>query len=101
MSDMPESDVREFRLDEVLGRQVLARNGVPIGRLEELRCTGPKPYEVTEYVIGLAGLLDRLHLIRAVVGLQANGFIATARQLDLTDPSKPLLTCELSELRRL
>jgi len=98
---MSATDVREFRLDEVLGRQVHARNGVNIGRLEELRCSGPVPYEVTEYVIGLAGLFDRLHLIRAVIGLKPNGFIATARQLDLTDPSRPLLTCDLSELRRL
>ena len=41
VSDMSESAVREFRLDEVLGREVHARNGVQIGRLEELRCTGP------------------------------------------------------------
>jgi hypothetical protein len=93
--------IREFRLDEVLGREVYARNSVRIGHLEELRCSGPVPYEVTEYVIGLAGLLDRLHLVRAVLGLKPKGFIATARQLDLTDPSRPLLTCDLSELRRL
>ena len=98
---MSESAVREFRLDEVLGRQVQARNGVQIGHLEELRCTGSVAYEVTGYVIGLAGLMDRLHLVRAVIGLKRRGYIATARQLDLTDPSRPLLTCDLSELRRL
>ena len=54
MSGMSGTDVREFRLDEVLGREVHARNGKRIGRLEELRCSGPMPYEVTEYVIGLA-----------------------------------------------
>ena len=101
MTDMSESPVREFRLDEVLGRQVRARNGASVGRLEELRCTGNVPYEVTEYVIGLAGLFDRLHLVRAAIGLKPRGYIATARQIDLTDPSKPLLTCDLSELRRL
>jgi hypothetical protein len=98
---MGKADGREFCLDEVLGRQVHARNGVPIGRVEELRCSGPVPYEVTEYVIGLAGLFDRLHLMRAVIGLKPNGFVATARQLDLTDPAKPLLTCDVSDLRRL
>lgn len=92
---------RELRLDEVLGRQVRARNGGPIGRLEEMRCTGDVPYEITEYIIGLAGLFDRLHLVRAVLGLQPRGYIATARQIDLADPSKPLLTCDLSEIRRL
>jgi hypothetical protein len=98
---MSAADVREFRLDEALGRQVRAGNGTQVGRLEEMRCNGPVPFEVTEYVIGLAGLFDRLHLIRAVIGLQPNGFIATARQLDLTDPSNPVLTCDLSDLRKL
>jgi hypothetical protein len=92
---------RELRLDEVLGRRVRARNGAAIGRLEEMRCTGDGPYEITEYVIGLAGLFDRLHLLRAALGLQPHGYIATARQIDLTDPSRPLLTCDLTELRRL
>ena len=92
---------RELRLDEVLGRRVRARNGAAIGRLEEMRCTGDGPCEITEYVIGLAGLFDRLHLLRAVLGLQPRGYIATARQIDLTDPSRPLLTCDLTELRRL
>ena len=92
---------REFRLDELLGYQVRARNDTPIGHLEELRCTGETPYEITEYVIGLAGLMDRLHVVRAVLSLKPRGYIASARQLDLSDPAKPTLTCDLSDLRRL
>lgn len=90
----------EIRLDELLGREVRALNGAPIGRLEELRCTGDTMYEVTEYVIGLAGLFDRLHIVRAVLGLRPRGYIATARQLDLSDPSAPRLTCDLADLQR-
>ena len=97
---MTESAPREFRLDELLGREVHARNGTPVGRLEELRCTGT-PYYVTEYVIGLAGLFERLHIVRAILGLKPRGYVATSRQLDLSDPAKPVLKCELSELRRL
>jgi len=92
---------RELFLDEALGRQVRSRDGTNIGRLEEMRCTGDVPYQITEYIIGLAGLFDRLHVVRDVVGLAPRGYIATARQIDLTDPSKPLLTCHTSELRRL
>ena len=91
----------ELRLDELLGRQVRARNGTTVGHLEELRCTGESPYQVTEYVIGLAGLFDRLHVVRAVLGLKPRGYVATGRQLDFSDPAKPALTCDLSELRRL
>lgn len=94
-------DAHEFHLDQVLGRQVRARNGKPVGRLEEMRCTGSEPFEVTEYIIGLAGVFDRLHIVRGVLGLTPRGYIATARQIDLTDPSRPLLTCDVSDLRRL
>jgi len=96
-----DADFREIRLDELLGRQVRARNGAPVGHLEELRCSGAAPYEVTEYVIGLAGVFDRLHIVRAVLGLKPRGFIAAAGQIDLTDPAKPILTCDLTALRRL
>jgi hypothetical protein len=54
-----------------------------------------------EYVIGLAGLFERLHIVRAILGLKPKGYVATSRQLDLSDPAKPVLKCELSELRRL
>jgi len=98
---MPKLESREIRLDELLGREVRARNGMPVGHLEELRCSGAAPYQVTEYVIGLAGLFDRLHIVRAVLGMKPRGFIATTGQVDLTDPAKPTLTCDLTELRRL
>ena len=98
---MTASTPREFRLDELLGREVRTADGAPIGRLEELRCAGETPYDVTEYVIGLAGLFERLHIVRTILGLKPRGFIATTRQLDLSEPTKPVLTCERSKLRRL
>jgi hypothetical protein len=101
MTTVAKPDSRDIRLDELLGREVHARTGAPVGRLEELRCTGAAPYQVTEYVIGLAGLFDRLHIVRAVLGMKPRGFVATTGQLDLTDPAKPTLTCDLTELRRL
>ena len=51
----------EFRLDRLLGRQVIAANNRPLGRVEEFRAekrgTG---CVITEYVIGVAGLAERL-----------------------------------------
>lgn len=93
--------LREIRLDDVLGREVRAKDGSAVGHLEEMRCTGNSPYEVTEYVIGLAGLFDRLHIVRAVLGSKPRGYVAKVKQLDLSDPSRPRLTCDVAELRRL
>ena len=98
MTNRPALDIT---LDQLLGREVLARNGTKIGHLEELRCTGKSPYQVTEYVIGMAGLFDRLHVVRAVIGLKPRGYIADAGQIDVSDPSRPTLTCGAEELRRL
>jgi hypothetical protein len=100
-ADMPETAALEFRLDELLGCEVRARNGSRVGMLQELHCSGDTPYDITEYVIGLAGLLDRLHIIRAVLSLKARGYVANAGQIDLSEPSKPTLTCDLAELRKL
>ena len=94
---------REVRLDRVLGRKVLARNNRPIGRLEEVRAgrrgTGSV---VTEYVIGVAGLAERLGLgVKLLFGGRGGGYIARWDQLDLTDPQHPRLTCPLEELQKL
>jgi hypothetical protein len=93
----------EVRLDRLLGRQVLAVNNRPVGRLEEFRVekrgTGSV---VTEYVIGVAGLAERLGLgIGLVLGRTRGGFVARWDQLDLRDPEHPRLTCPLEQLSML
>ncbi len=92
------------RLDRALGRKVLAKNGRSIGRLEECCAeTIGNEWVVTEYVIGSAGLLDRLHLgVRLLFGgKRQHGFVARWDQLSLAEPERPVLLCPITELRRL
>jgi len=91
-------------LDVIVGRKIFAENGQSVGRLEE--CRGEQrgtKLVITEYVIGVAGLLERLGLgVRLVLGRhKGRGFLARWDQLDISDPDCLRLTCAIGELRRL
>jgi len=93
-----------LRLDRLLGRRVLTKNHRPLGRLEEFRAERRGGgWVVREYVIGPAGLLERLGIaVRSILGTaHPRGFVAAWDQLDLTDPDCPRLACSIDELRRL
>jgi hypothetical protein len=94
---------RELRLDRLLGRQVLAQNNRRVGRVEEFRAekrgTG---YVVIEYVIGVAGLFERLDVgVKLLFGRRAGGYLARWDQVDISNPERPRLTCPVEELRKL
>ena len=93
----------ELRLDRFLGRAVLARNSQRVGRLEEFRAeTHDGKCTITEYVIGAAGLLERLGVAaKLLVGGRGGGYVARWDQLDISDPERPRLKCGVEELRRL
>jgi hypothetical protein len=94
----------ELRLDRVIGRKVAAANNRFIGRLEECRAERRgRTWVVTEWVIGPAGLLERLGLgARLVLGpAERNGFVARWDQIDFSNPDRPRLRCAVNELRRL
>jgi hypothetical protein len=93
----------EIRLDRLLGRRVLAGNNRSIGRLEEFRVEpSGNSWIVTDYVIGVGGLVERLGLgIRLIVGGRSGGYLAHWDQIDLTDPDRPRLRCAIADLRRL
>jgi len=94
---------REIRLDRLLGREVLAANNRPIGRLEECRAevTGTT-CAVSEYVIGMTGLAERLGIgLKLLFGKASHGYVARWDQIDISDPERPRLTCAVSELREL
>jgi hypothetical protein len=94
---------RMVRLDRLLGRNVLDRAGHRVGRLEEFRAEpqGPRLL-VTGYVIGAAGLLERLGLaVKLLIGRRVGGYLASWDQLDLSDETRPRLTCAVGDLRRL
>ncbi len=80
---------------------MLAGNNRPIGLLEEFRAdVRDGECVVTEYVIGPAGLLERLDLNELVIS-QQRGYVARWDQLDISDERRPRLTCPVSELEKL
>lgn len=94
----------ELRLDRLVGRRVLAANNRSIGRLEECRAEKRgSGLVISEYVIGVAGLLERLGVgMKLLFGRRAGGggYLARWDQIDLSDPDRPRLTCPIEELRR-
>jgi len=101
--DARSSEARALRLDRLLGREVVAGNHQCVGRLEEFRAeVHGSRCEITEYVIGAAGLLERLGVgVRLLLGRRGSGYVARWDQLDISDPEHPRLTCAVEELRRL
>jgi len=92
----------EVRLDRLLGREVLAGNQRPIGRLEEFRAeVRDGDCVITEYVIGPAGLLERLDLQDLLWAPRQRGYVARWDQLDISDELRPRLTCPIAELEKL
>jgi hypothetical protein len=92
----------ECYLDELLGRMVVGRNNRPVGRLEEFHTEQRGDYfDIVEYAIGAAGLMDRLNVgVKALFGVGGGGKVARWDQIDVTDPTHPRLTCSVDELTR-
>jgi sporulation protein YlmC with PRC-barrel domain len=93
----------ELRIDRLLGRQVLAANGRPVGRLEEFRAEiRDGNCVITEYVLGSAGLIERLGVAaKGVFGLPRQGYVARWDQIDFSNLEAPRLTCPVEELERI
>jgi hypothetical protein len=92
---------REVRVDRLLAREVLAPNNQAIGRLEEFRAgKRGNGLVITEYVIGMAGLRERLGVSLSCCSASTGGYVARWDQLDISDPLHPRLTCPARELRK-
>jgi hypothetical protein len=92
-----------LRLDRLIGREVRTANNRRLGRLEEFRAERRgDAWIISEYVVGSAGLLERLGLgVRLVLGMNpGGGYVVRWDQLDLSDPDRPRITCSVEELRR-
>jgi hypothetical protein len=92
-----------LRVDRLIGRMVHTANRRRLGRLEEFRAEQRgSAWVVTEYVIGTAGLMERLGLgVRLTLGIpRAGGYVARWDQLDLSDPDNLRITCAVGDLRR-
>jgi|ERR1043165_3059223 sporulation protein YlmC with PRC-barrel domain len=97
---------QEIHVELLVGRRVRAMNGWVIGRLEEIRVKQEsRGAFVEEFLTGSYGLLERLAALsigRAILkafGARRKSYRIPWDQLDLSDPEKPRLRCEVSELR--
>jgi hypothetical protein len=91
------------RLDRLVGREVYTANNRRLGRLEEFRAERRgTTWVISEYVIGAAGLMERLGLgVRMLLGMKpVIGYVARWDQLDLSNPDRPALRCSVESLQR-
>ena len=98
---------QEIHLELLIGKRVFALNGRSIGRLEEVRAElNARGYcFVTEFLIGSYAFLERLAawrmgraLMRTLHLRRKEGYRVRWEQLDLSDPQRPRLLCEVGEL---
>jgi hypothetical protein len=94
---------REVRVQDLLGRQVLAANNRSVGRIEEMRVEKHgKGYVVREYHLGAAALMERLSAhVGAWFGRARRLRVVAWDQLDLSDPRRPRLLVDASALATL
>jgi hypothetical protein len=91
------------RLDRLLGRTVHTADDRRLGRLEEFRAERQgDDWIVTAYVIGAAGLAERLGLgVRLILGLnRTSGYVARWDQMDVSHPDQVRITCPVEDLQR-
>lgn len=94
-----------IHVELLLGEKVFAMNGLPIGRLEQIRTEVNKGhYFVSEFLIGKYAVLERLAAWRIgrallrVFGKRKQGYRIRWDQIDLTDPAHPRVLCDVDEL---
>jgi hypothetical protein len=97
------SDARSIQVtpvDRLVGRRVVDSDGKSAGRIEEFRVeVRGADWLITEYVLGVAGLLERLNVgVSLVVGRSTKARVAAAGQMDISDPAHPRLLCRRTEL---
>jgi hypothetical protein len=87
------------RLEDLLGRRVVAGNGRHVGHIEEIRVERHGgEYQVMEYLLGAAAVLERWSVARRLFGMRGVRRIARWDQMDISDPQRPRLTCPLAEI---
>lgn len=101
---------QEIHVELLIGKQVFALNGQAIGRLEEVRAElNARGFcFVTEFLVGSYAFLERMsawrmgrEILRKLHMRRKEGYRVRWEQLDLSDPRRPRLLCEVEELMRL
>ena len=93
----------ELRVEDLLGRRVLAPDGSVAGRIEEMRALREgDDFVVAEFRLGARALLERMAIRHFdwMVSHRSQGYTVRWDQLDLTDPRHPRLRCEVGDLER-
>jgi sporulation protein YlmC with PRC-barrel domain len=101
---------QQVNLELLIGKRVRARNGKSIGHLEEIRAELSKgECFVEEYLVGAYAAFERLASLsigRPILRLlgatrKHRGYRVPWNKLDLTEPERPRLLCEVEELKTL
>lgn len=93
----------ERRIEELLGRRILAPDGTIAGRIEEMHAVREgNYYVVSEFHIGPGALLERIGIRHFgwIVRRRVRGYRARWDQVDLTDRRTPRLRCLVGELEK-
>ena len=97
---------REVHLEMLLGRHVLDPLGKSVGRIEEVIAEhSGDECVIRAYLVGSSALLHRLsaieigrYILMLLRAKNAVGYRVAWDQVDLTNPEKPCLNCDVSEL---
>jgi sporulation protein YlmC with PRC-barrel domain len=97
---------QEIHLELMLGKRVYALNGRNIGRLEEVCAEVHEGVATVEkFLVGTYAICERLsawEIGRTIMGLLGSriksGYCVRWDQIDLSDPKRLKLTCQVSEL---
>jgi sporulation protein YlmC with PRC-barrel domain len=95
---------QEVHVELLLGGKVFGLNGSSIGRLEEIRTeTNRGHLFVSEFLVGRYAVLERLaawRIWRALLHVtgRKEGYRIRWDQIDLSDPQRPRLLCDVDEL---
>ena len=89
------------RVEDLIGTRVRAADGRTIGRIEEIcvKRLANGDYAVEEYHLGTGALLERLAIVRQLLGRRPRMRIARWDQIDIRRPEAPMLTCAPEQLR--
>jgi len=98
---------QEIHVERMIGKKVFALNGRSVGRLQEIRASVDRNQcYVKEFVVGSYGMFERLSamsIARAIFARfhsdsRSHGYLVPWKDLDLSDPNRPRLRCEVNEL---
>jgi len=90
---------KTIRLEDLIGRRVVAANGRHVGHVAEVRSEHHDgEHQIMQYLLGTGALLERWSLAGSLFGRRKK-LVAQWNQLDISDPRKPRLTCPIEELQ--